>query len=319
MQEQNTSELFVGIDVSRDLLDVAVHPTLEHNSFSNNEKGIGELVTFVKSLNPNLVVLEATGGYEMAVVSVLVANQQPVVVVNPRQVRDFAKATGKLAKTDRIDAAVIAHFGAALRPEVRPLKDPDAQALDALIARRRQIVDMVTMEKNRLIGVSTGIQQGIKEHIAWLEARIKSANDDINRSIQNTPMWKEKDEIFQSIKGIGPTTSATLLSELPELGELNRKEIAALAGVAPLNRDSGKIKGKRVVWGGRGQLRSVLYMGTLVATRHNPTIRAFYQHLLLAGKCKKVAITACMRKLLTIINVMVKNKTKWKDPVANAA
>jgi transposase len=319
MQEQNTSELFVGIDVSRDLLDVAVHPTLEHNSFSNNEKGIGELVTFVKSLNPNLVVLEATGGYEMAVVSVLVANQQPVVVVNPRQVRDFAKATGKLAKTDRIDAAVIAHFGAALRPEVRPLKDPDAQALDALIARRRQIVDMVTMEKNRLIGVSTGIQQGIKEHIAWLEARIKSANDDINRSIQNTPMWKEKDEIFQSIKGIGPTTSATLLSELPELGELNRKEIAALAGVAPLNRDSGKIKGKRVVWGGRGQLRSVLYMGTLVATRHNPTIRVFYQRLLLAGKCKKVAITACMRKLLTIINVMVKNKTKWKDPVANAA
>ena len=319
MSEQNTPELFIGIDVSRDLLDVCVHPTMEQKSFSNNEKGIGDLVEFVRSLNPRLTVLEATGGYEMAAVSVLAANQQPVVVVNPKRVRDFAKATGKLAKTDRIDAAVIAHFGAALRPEVRPLKDPDAQALDALIARRRQIVDMVTMEKNRLIGVPTDIQQGIKEHIVWLEAHLKVANDDINRSIHNTPMWMEKDEIFQSIKGVGPTTSATLLTELPELGKLNRKEIAALAGVAPLNRDSGKIKGKRAVWGGRGQVRSVLYMSTLVATRFNPTIRAFYQRLILAGKCKKVAITACMRKLLTIINVMVRDKTKWKDPVANAA
>jgi len=319
MSEQNTSELFVGIDVSKDLLDVCIHPTIEYKSFSNHEKGIGELVEFVSSLNPKLVVLEATGGYEMAVVSVLAARQQPVVVVNPRQVRDFAKATGKLAKTDRIDAAVIAHFGAALRPEVRPLKDPDAQALGALIARRRQIVEMVTMEKNRIIGVPSDIHKSIKEHITWLEARLKSANDDINRSIHNMPMWKEKDEIFQSIKGVGPTTSATLLTELPELGELNRKQIAALAGVAPLNRDSGKVKGKRVVWGGRGQLRAVLYMSTLVATRFNPTIKTFYQRLLLAGKCKKVAITACMRKLLTIINVMVKNKTKWQDPVTKTA
>lgn len=317
MSEQNTPELFIGVDVSRDLLDVCTYPTLEQKSFSNNEKGIGELAEFVMSLNPHQIVFEATGGYEMAAVSMLAANQQPVVVVNPRQVRDFAKATGKLAKTDRIDAAIIAHFGAAVRPEVRPLKTPEAQIFDALNARRRQIVGMITMEKNRLIGVPKNIQKGIKEHITWLEARLESINKDISSSIRNTPIWKEKDEIFQSVKGVGPVMSSILITELPELGELNRKQIAALAGVAPLNRDSGKIKGKRVVWGGRGNLRSVLYMGTLVATRHNPTIRAFYQRLLLAGKCKKVAITACMRKLLTILNVMVKNKTKWQDPVAN--
>ena len=319
MSAQNTPESFVGIDVSKDCLDVGIHPTLEKESFSNHEEGIGALVAYIRSLKPCLIVLEATGGYEAAVVSMLAADHQPVVVVNPRQVRDFAKATGRLAKTDRIDAAIIAHFGAALRPEVRPLKTPDAQALDALNARRRQIVEMVTMEKNRLVGVPPAIQRSIKEHIAWLEERLKSTNDDIGQAIRNMPIWREKDEIFQSIKGIGPTTSAILLTELPELGELNRKEIAALAGVAPMNRDSGKVRGKRSVWGGRGYLRSVLYMGTLVATRHNPTIRAFYQRLLLAGKCKKVAITACMRKLLTIINVMVKNKTKWQDPVRNTA
>ncbi|MEO5355467.1 MAG: IS110 family transposase [Magnetococcus sp. XQGC-1] len=319
MSEQKMPELFIGVDVSRDLLDVCVYPTMEQKSFSNNEKGIDDLVGFVGSLHPQLIVFEATGGYEMAAVSALVANRQPVSVVNPRQVRDFAKATGKYAKTDRIDAKVIAHFGAVLRPEVRPLKAPDAQALDALVVRRRQIVEMVTMEKNRLIGVSADIQKGIKEHIAWLEARLKSVNDDLNRSIQNSPIWKEKDEIFLSIKGVGPTTSATLLTELPELGELDRKQIAALAGVAPLNRDSGRIKGKRTVWGGRGQLRAVLYMSTLVATRFNPTIRAFYQRLLLAGKCKKLAITACMRKFLTIMNAMVKNKTKWNQPATSGA
>lgn len=320
MSNQNKSELFIGIDVSKDLLDVCSHPATEGKTFSNHDKGIADLVQFVTSLNPNLVVLEATGGLEISVVSALAARQLPVVVVNPRQVRDFAKATGKLAKTDRIDAAVIAFFGAALRPEVRPHKSAEAQALDVLNARRRQLVEMLTMEKNRLLGIPPGVvHAGINEHIAWLEERLKKINDDISRSIRALPAWREKDEIFQSIKGVGPITSAVLLIELPELGELNRKQIAALAGVAPLNRDSGKIKGKRSVWGGREHVRSILYMSTLVATRYNPKIKAFYQHLIEAGKCKKVAITACMRKLLTIINVMIKNKTKWADPVTNAA
>ncbi len=319
MSKSDSSEVTIGVDVSKSRLDVGVHPSGTRQSFDNTEEGGGLLKAFVRSLKPVLIVFEATGGFEMLAVSVLSADQQPVAVVNPRQVRDFAKASGKLAKTDDIDCGIIAHFGAALKPKVTPLKGPEAQELDALNARRHQIVQMLTMEKNRLVTAQTWTRKDIQSHITWLEERLSKINDDIRQSIRNSPAWRTKDEIFQSVKGIGPIMSLTLLTDLPELGMLNRKQIAALAGVAPLNRDSGRIRGKRTVWGGRAHLRAVLYMSTLVATRHNPTIKTFYQRLIQAGKCKKVAITACMRKLLTILNVMVRNNTKWQNPVLKAA
>lgn len=319
MLKQDCKETFIGIDVSKNLLDVCVYPEDSIKSFDNTEKGIALLIAFMQPLKPALIVLEATGGLEMAVVSALASDQQPVAVVNPRQVRDFAKATGKLAKTDNIDAGVIAHFGKALRPEIRPLKDPEAQALDALNSRRRQIVDMLTMEKNRLFTATKWTKEDIESHIAWLEKRLKKANDDISKAIKKSPVWKEKDEIFQSVKGIGPVTSLTLITSLPELGTLNRKQVAALAGVAPMNRDSGNFRGKRTIFGGRANLRAVLFMSALVASKHNSVIRKFYQRLVAAGKSKKLALTACARKLLTILNVMVKNGTKWQDPVMETA
>ncbi len=319
MSEQNETKVFIGVDVSKNSLDVCVHHSGEKKSFDNNEKGIILFTEFIRPLNSALVVFEATGGLELLATTTLAADKQPVAVVNPRQVRDFAKATGKLAKTDAIDSAIIAHFGAALQPEVRPLKNPEAQKLDALNSRRRQIVEMLTMEKNRLASAPKWTKIDVQAHINWLEKRLDKTNNDIGTYIRNSPIWKEKDEIFQSVKGVGSVLSLSLIVDLPELGTLNRKKIAVLAGVAPLNRDSGKFKGKRIVWGGRAHLRSVLYMGTLVATKHNTIIKAFYQRLLLAGKPKKVAITACMRKLLTILNTMVKNKTKWQEPALKAA
>lgn len=304
-------EVFIGIDVSKEKLDVAVRPTGEFMSFSNNEDGISCVIDFVKSFSPNLIVLEATGGMETAAVGMLAAKGLPVVVINPRQIRDFAKATGKLAKTDVIDAHLIARFGEAVRPELRLLKDQDAQKLTALITRRRQIVEMITAEKNRFNTAPQWTRKDIQTNIVWLEKCLKKVDKDLKNLLKKSPVWREKDEILQSTPGVGPVLSMTLLSGLPELGTLNRKEIASLVGVAPLNRDSGLFRGKRMIWGGRASIRSVLFMSATCAMRFNPAIKKFYQRLRDAGKLHKVAITACMRKLLVILNTMVKNRTYW--------
>lgn len=307
------SEIFMGIDVSQSNLDVKVLPDQKSDQFANNEAGVDELVKFVKAVDPALIVFESTGGLETLAVSILSARQYPVVVVNARQVRDFAKATGKLAKTDKIDAAVIAEFGRALRPEVRPLKDEQTQLLSALNARRKQIVDMLVAEKNRLHRAPLPNRKNIEAHIRWLEKNLTDINKDIRKTIRKTPAWREKDDILQSFKGIGPATSASLLSDLPELGRLESKKIAALVGVAPFNCDSGRYRGRRRVWGGRSQVRRNLYMATLSAVRSNPVISCFYYRLRQAGKPHKVALTACMRKTLVILNAMIKNQTSWQS------
>jgi len=312
------AERFVGIDVSKATLEVAVRPENTRWAVSNDEEGIAELAGRLRVMKPAMVVLEASGGLQVALVAVLGEAKLPVVVVNPRQVRDFAKATGRLAKTDAIDADVIAHFGEAVRPEIRPLKSAEAQELADLLARRRQLVDMLTAEKNRLYTARKRIRKDIEAHIAWLEKRLKDVNADLSKSIKQTPAWQQKDEILQSTPGVGPVLSVTLLAGLPELGSLNRREVANLVGVAPLNRDSGKSHGKRCVWGGREDVRSVLYMSTLAAVRCNPVIRRFYERLTGAGKEHKVALTACMRKLLVILNTMVKSGATWRNDYALA-
>lgn len=306
------SELFIGIDVSQLNLDVNLLPDGQNQRFANNEAGIAQLLKFVKAADPALIVLESTGGLETLAVSILSAQQYPVVVVNARQVRDFAKATGKLAKTDKIDAAVIAEFARALRPEVRPLKDEQTQLLTALNVRRKQIVDMLVAEKNRLQRAPLPNRKNIQAHIRWLEKNIADINKDIRKTIRKTALWREKDDILQSFKGIGPTTSASLLSDLPELGRIESKKIAALVGVAPFNCDSGLYRGRRRVWGGRSQVRRILYMATLSAVRTNPVINSFYNRLRQAGKSHKVAMTACMRKILVTLNAMIKNQTFWQ-------
>ena len=315
----NRSEVFIGIDVCKAQLDVGSYPDAQGWAFSNDESGISALVDHLKGQAPTLVVVEATGGLETLLTGALCEASVPVVVVNPRQVRDFAKSTGRLAKTDTLDAFVLAHFAAAIRPSVRPLPSQEARELSGLMARRRQTVEMITAENNRLSTACSRVGREIKAHIAWLEKRLKGLDDDLSKLIRSTPIWREKDNLLQSAPGVGDVLSCSLLASLPELGTLNRKKIAALVGVAPLNRDSGKFKGKRSVWGGRAEVRRVLYMGTLVATRHNPVIKAFYQRLLQAGKPKKVALTACMRKLLTILNAMLKNRTAWQSNYAFSA
>jgi transposase len=308
----NAREVFIGVDVSKDSLDVAVRPTGEEMSFANTEDGIGAMRDFIQPFSVRLVVLEATGGWEAIVVSALAAKGLPVVVVNARHVRNFAKATGLLAKTDKIDARAIARFAEAVKPEVRPLKDEEAQRLDAFVARRRQLLQMSTAEKNRLVLAPGWTKKQIQAHIEWLEKELGNVNRELQNLIKKSPLWREKDEILQSAKGVGPTLSITLISDLPELGTLNRKKIAALVGIAPLNRDSGKYRGRRIIWGGRSQIRMVLYMATRAAIRFNPVIRDFAERLKKAGKPYKVVVTACMRKLLTILNTMVKNGTRWQ-------
>jgi transposase len=309
----NTPNLYVGIDVSKARLDIAVRPTAQRWSVANDEEGIAQLVSRLKELTPALVVLEATGGLELPLATALYAAGVPVVVVNPRQIRDFAKATGRLAKTDALDAQVIAHFAEAVRPIPRPLPDAQAQALEALLSRRRQVVGMLTAEKNRLGTALPQVRSMLKAHIAWLQGQLAEIDKELGSTIQQSPLWREKDNLLQSTPGVGPVLSITLLAELPELGTLNRQQIAALVGVAPLNRDSGTLRGKRTIWGGRARVRATLYMATLVATRFNPVIKAFYQRLCGAGKAKKVALTACMRKLLTILNAMLKHHTPWRS------
>jgi len=307
-------EVFVGMDVSKAELEIAVRPHGTRWSVPRSEKRLPQLVEQLRQLCPVRVVLEATGGLELPVAGALAAANLPVVVINPRQARDFAKATGRLAKTDPIDAAVLAHLGEALQPDVRPLPDAATQELASLLTRRRQIVDMITAEKNRLAAASARVRPGISSHIAWLQTQLEGFDDDLRSALREHQVWRDKDALLQSVPGVGPVLSVTLLAKLPELGTLDRRQIACLTGVAPLNRDSGQYRGQRRVWGGRSDVRSVLYMATLAASRWNPAIRAFYQRLLAAGKKPKVAITACMRKLLTILNAMVKSGQPWQYP-----
>jgi transposase len=302
---------FVGIDVSKDRLDMAMRPGGQLQSVNNDVPGIRQLVSALGDASPELIVLEATGGLEMAAVSALLEAGLPVVVVNPRQVRDFAKAVGRLAKTDRIDAEVLAHFAEAVRPETRPLKDEQTQALAALLARRRQLIEMLTAEKNRLSISPKFVRKDIRRHITWLETRLALIDTDLNGAIKDSPAWREKDDLLRSVPGVGPVLATSIICGLPELGALSRRQIAALVGVAPLNRDSGRFRGGRVVWGGRAYLRSVLYMAATSATRCNPVIRDFYRRLIAAGKKPKVALIACMRKLLTILNAMMKSGKPW--------
>ena len=310
--------LFVGIDVSKDRLDVAVRPTGKTWQVPYDAEGISSLVGNLRELVPQLVVLEATGGMELAVAGELALADVPIAVVNPRHVRDFARAAGKLAKTDALDAQVLAHFAEAMQPEPRPLPDATTQELKALVARRRQLVEMITAEKNRMRTATRRIRPKVQEHVRWLEEHLEDLDQDLGDFMRSSPMWKDKDELLRSTPGVGPVLSMTLLSDLPELGALNRGEIAALVGVAPFNRDSGTLRGKRTVWGGRSQVRAALYMAALVATRYNPVLRDFYQRLCAAGKPKKVALTACMRKLLTILNVMVRDNRHWNPIVQNS-
>ena len=303
---------FVGIDVSKDQLEIAVIPGEEAWSMTNHETDFDALINHLRNLPPSMIVLEATGGFETPVASALAGAGLNVTVVNARHVRNFAKAKGILAKTDRIDATVLAHFAQAVRPQIRPLKDDQLRALTALADRRGQIITMLTAEKNRLRSAHPSLHKDIQAHISWLQKRLKDLDRELRKAIRASPIWREKDALFQSVPGVGHVLSSTLLTRLPELGALNRKQIAALVGVAPLNRDSGKMRGKRSIWGGRAQIRAVLHMAALSATRSNPVIKAFYQRLTKAGKAHKVAMTACMRKLLTILNSMVKTNTHWR-------
>jgi len=311
--EMPEDKVYVGIDVAKASMDVAVHQSQQRWSFSNDDEGIGKAVCCLREVAPALIVMEATGGIELPIAAALAAAGLPVAVVNPRQVRDFARATGKLAKTDAIDAQVIAHFAAALKPTPHPLPGAQAQEFDALLTRRRQVVEMLTAEKNRLSSApSKAVREHIKAHIGWLERELANINSDLGRRVRQSPVWREKDALLRSVPGVGPVLSFTFLADLPELGALDRKQIAALVGVAPLNQDSGTMRGKRAIWGGRATVRATLYMSALAATRYNPVIRAFYRRLCAAGKAKKVALTACMRKLLTILNAIVKHQTPWE-------
>ena len=311
------SEQFVGIDVSKACLDVAIYESDKVHQWANDDSGVKKLIKFLKPLSVTLIVLEATGGYEALAASMLNENGLPVVVANPRHVRNFAKATGVLAKTDQIDARNIAHFASAVRPTRRELKDEQTKLLAALNTRRRQIVDMLAAEKNRLHTAPKANKKNISQHIKWLESNLKRINKDIRKAIRESPLWRENDDIIQSYKSMGPVSSATLLGDLPELGTLNRKKIAALVGLAPFNCDSGHYRGRRRIWGGRSHVRKTLFMAARSAIRFNPVIKSFYEKLRDAGKPHKVALTACMRKILITVNAMVKNKTYWSQGYKN--
>jgi transposase len=305
------SQMFVGIDVAKAQLDIALRPTGERWAVPNDETGIAALVIRLQAVQPTLIVLEATGGYHRAVVAALAVAALPLVVVNPRQVRDFAKATGQLAKTDTLDARAVAHFAEAVRPARRPLPDAQTEELRALLARRRQLIAMRTAEQNRLENASPRLRADIVAHIAWLDQHVATLDDDLDTTLRASPVWRERETLYRSVPGIGPVCARTLVLDLPELGTLSRQRIAALVGVAPFNRDSGTLRGTRTTWGGRAHVRATLYMSALVAVRYNPVLKAFYQRLCAAGKAKKVALTACMRKLLTILNAMVKHQKPW--------
>lgn len=306
------NERFIGVDVSKDWLDVAVRPTAESWRSANDDGGIAECATRIEAIKPVLVVLEASGGYQSPMVAELATRGVPVAVVNPRQVRDFAKALGQLAKTDALDAAVLARFADAVRPEARAIPEESTRELEALVTRRRQIIEMLVAEQNRLGRAERGVKPRIKKHIVWLKTQLFDLDKDIGQTLRQSSVWREKEDLLRSVPGVGPVLAATLLSELPELGKLTRKEVAALVGVAPLNNDSGRKEGKRQIWGGRPTVRAALYMATLAAvTRHNPVLNAFYRRLLASGKAKKVALIACMRKLLVTLNAILRDRSPW--------
>ena len=304
--------LFVGIDVAKDRLDVHVRPTDEVFSLTHDETGVGQLVALLRELGPRLIVLEATGGYEVTVAVALAAAGLPLVVANPRQIRDFARATGQLAKTDRLDARATALFAEAVRPAVRPLADEQARALGELVTRRRQVLEMLGAELNRRRLVrDRQLQRRIAAHIKWLERALQELEQDLHTTIRATPVWRDTEDLLRSVPGIGPVTAFTLIADLPELGRLTRREIAALVGVAPMNRDSGTLRGRRMITGGRSAVRRVLYMATLVAIRRNPALTAFYQRLR-GSRPAKVALIAAMRKLLTILNAILRDHRPWQ-------
>ena len=314
---------WVGIDVCQKYLDIYVRPQGRIFQVTNDEVGIRELVQTLKKIQPELVVIEATGGMEIDVTVKLTTAELAVAVINPRQARDFAKATGQLAKTDTIDARVLAHFADAIRPEVRQISDESSRQLEDLVARRRQISDMITAEKNRRRGKINSVQTDINEHIEWLETRLKEIESEIQQGISSNEDWKQKMDLLTTVPGIGEVVAVTLISSLPELGKISHKSISYLVGLATLNRDSpkgyrfayGKFRGKRRIWGGRAKIRCVLYMATLVAVRFNPSIKAFYDRLISKGKLKKVALTACMHKLLIILNAMMRNNQTWQAQI----
>ena len=308
---------YIGIDVSKAQLDTSL-PDPE-SRFVNDVEGAELLANALVAHSPTLVVLEATGGLERTLVATLLARSLPVAVVNPRQVRDFAKASGRLAKTDRIDAQMLARFGEAIQPAQRPLPDEAAQAFTDQLARRRQLVEMLAMEKTRLKQTPDRVvRRDLKEHIEWLQNRLRASEDGLRHAVESSPAWQAKRDLLGEVKGVGETTVMTLIAQLPELGQIDRKQIASLVGVAPFNRDSGTLRGRRTVWGGRAAVRQTLYMATLTAVRWNPPLKAFYERLRNKGKAPKVALVACMRKLLTMLNAMLRDGKKWAPPSAVA-
>lgn len=311
-----TKEVFVGIDVAKDKLDIAVHETDMFWTIENNAKDIRTFVEDMKSSSPTLIVLEATGGYEMEVATALYLDGLAVSIVNPRLTRNFAKALGHLAKTDKIDARDIAHYACAVKPALSILPSEEEKELSKLVRRRNQLIEMRTQEKNRMKSAGKGLTKSLQEHINWLDKEIETVQKETSNLVKNSPLFQKKDEIIQSFKGIGAVTAHGLLAELPELGKINRKKIGALAGLAPMNKDSGTKKGERSIRGGRHKARTLLYMPTLTAIRYNPVIRDFYNQLIARGKKKKVAITACMHKILTILNSMVRNASIWQPNFA---
>lgn len=314
LQGRVMEQICVGIDVAKDRLDVHVRPSGEAFVVSRDHEGLSSLAERLRTLSPTLVVMEASGGFEVTVAAALSAAGLPLAVVNPRQIRDFARATGRLAKTDALDAAAIAHFAEAIRPQPRPLRDAQAQELAELVARRRQVIEMMVAERNRLRQLhSVRLKKRVERHLVALQKELTEIEDDLDDAIRRTPVWREKEELLTSVPGVGDATARTLLAELPELGTLDRKAIAALAGLAPFNRDSGTLRGRRTIWGGRASVRAVLYMAALVASRRNSTIATFYARLRAAGKPAKLALTACMRKLLTILNAVLRDRRPWQN------
>lgn len=304
---------FAGIDVAKASLDLAERPAGTHARHANDAAGIAAICARLREQSPTLVVLEATGGLEVPLAAALAVAGLPVAEVNPRQVRDFAKAVGQLAKTDALDAHLLARFAEVVRPEPRPLPDADAQNLSAVLARRQQVIAILVAEQQRLPTTTAILRPRVEAHIAWLRQERDELDRELRRQIRASPAWREDDDLLQSVPGIGPVLATTLIAELPELGRLNRKQIAALVGVAPLNCESGIVRGRRIIWGGRARVRAALWMGTLVAVQRNPAIRAFYDRLVDARKPKKVALTACMHKLLLVLNALLRQRIPWHD------
>jgi transposase len=305
--------VFVGVDVAKHRLDIHLRPSGESFTFGHDEENVAALVERLAALEPTLVVLEASGGMEVRLAVALAAAGLPVAVVNPRQVRSFARATGRLAKTDRLDAAAIAHFAEAVRPAIRPLPDEATRHLQALVARRRQLLEMLTAERNRRQAADPALHGRIDAHLRWLEQALAEIEGELDGAIRASPIWRAKEALLRSVPGIGNVSARTLLAQLPELGSLTRRQAAALVGVAPFNRDSGKMRGKRTIWAGRAALRACLYMAAVAAARgSNPAIAGFYRRLRLAGKPAKLALTACMRKLVVMLNAMLRTDTAWK-------